>query len=91
MTIDELEEVLRRDFQLSEKEVDEIIEKILIFVTFVEPIEKIDAVRDDPDDNKILECAVTSNSEYIITYDKHLLDLKTFMGIKIVKPEEIIF
>lgn len=87
--LNEFSEVLQRDFEYNEKEVSEIIEKVMGFVTLVEPKEKLDIVKDDPDDNKVLECAIASNSEYILTYDKHLLNLKEFKGIKIVKPEEI--
>ncbi len=59
-------------------------------MTLVIPSEKVDIVKEDADDNKIIECALESNAEYIISYDKHLLDLKEYRGIKIVKPEEII-
>jgi predicted nucleic acid-binding protein len=41
-------------------------------------------------DNKILECAIESNSEYIISYYKHLLNLKEYQSIKILTPEEFL-
>jgi len=47
-------------------------------------------MKDDPDDNRVLECAIESSSDYIITYDGHLLKLKEYTGIKIIKPEEIL-
>lgn len=58
-------------------------------VLIVTPKIKVDAVKEDPDDNKIIECALESNAEYIISYDKHLLKLKEYQRIKIVRPEEI--
>ena len=33
----------------------------------VQPAVKLDVVKEDPDDNKILKCAVTAGSEYIVT------------------------
>ncbi|MBI5389261.1 hypothetical protein HZB01_02675 [Candidatus Woesearchaeota archaeon] len=45
-------------------------------------------VKEDPDDDMIIACAVASKSQFIITYDKHLLKLKEHKGIKIIKPEE---
>lgn len=87
--LDEFSEVLVRDFQYSLEESSAFIQIILSFVTIINPLEKINVIIQDPDDNAILECAVASNSEYIITYDKHLLELKEFRGIKIVKPEEM--
>ncbi|MEK6792395.1 MAG: putative toxin-antitoxin system toxin component, PIN family [Nanoarchaeota archaeon] len=88
--LDEFAEVLKRDFLYSEGDTKNIIEKSIQFLTLVIPSEKVDIVKEDADDNKIIECALESNAEYIISYDKHLLDLKEYRGIKIVKPEEII-
>ena len=86
--ISEYQEILKRDFDFSDAEVSEIMEKVLTFVTLVSPQTKIKAVKDDPDDDIILECALESESKYIITYDKHLLNLKEFRGIRIIRPEE---
>ncbi len=54
---------------------------------WVEPVEKINIIKDDPADNKILESAVAAHADLIITMDKkHLLKLKQFRGIGIVHP-----
>src|SRR3989338_1302236 len=87
--LDETAEVLERDFEYSKDEAENIIERILLFVKLIEPKQKIDAIKDDPDDNKVIECAVESSSDYIVTYDGHLLKLEEYKGIEIVKPEEI--
>ena len=87
----EFSKVLKRDFRYSPEEIIKIIEKIILFVSFIETTSKIDVVKEDIDDNKILECAIDSNSEYTLTYDKHLLKLKEFQGIKIIKPDELLF
>ena len=79
---------MRRDFDFLDEEVSEIMKKVLIFVTLVNPTIKIDVVKEDQDDNMIIECALESNSKYIITYDKHLLNLVEYQGIRIVRPEE---
>jgi putative PIN family toxin of toxin-antitoxin system len=54
----------------------------------VEPKEKIGVVKDDPEDNMFMEAAVAGDAEYIISQDKHLLKLKSYKRIKVVKPEE---
>ncbi len=56
----------------------------------LEPTEKLDIIKDDPDDNKFLECAFAASAEYIISGDEHLLSLKRFMDIKIVNPAEFV-
>src|SRR3989338_642895 len=86
--LSEYQEILKRDFDFSDTEVSEIMGKVLAFVTLVSPQTKIKAVKNDPDDDVIIECAFESESKYIITYDKHLLNLKEFRGIRIFKPEE---
>ena len=87
--LDETVEVLERDFEYSKSEAKNIIEKILLFAKLIEPNQKIDIIKDDSDDNKVIECAIESSSDYIVTYDRHLLKLKEYKGIKILKPEEI--
>lgn len=86
--LSEYQEILKRDFDFSDNEIAEILEKVLAFVTLVNPTIKVEVVKDDPDDNQIIECALESNSKYIITYDKHLLNLKECQGIRIIRPEE---
>ena len=53
---------------------------------FVDPDEEITAVEDDPDDDKFLEASVAENVDYIVSGDRHLLDLDSFRGIDIVEP-----
>ena len=86
--LDETAEVLERDFEYSTNEAKNIIGKILLFAKLIETKQKINVIKEDPDDNKIIECAIESSSDYIITYDKHLLKLKEYKGIKIITPEE---
>ena len=86
--LSEYQEILKRDFDFTDAEVSVIMEKVFAFVTLVSPQMKIKAVKDDPDDDVIIECALESESKYIITYDKHLLNLKEFRGIRIIRPEE---
>ena len=51
----------------------------------VEPKLTLDVVKADPDDNRIVECAVESGSEKIITHDNDLLQMKEYEGIEIMK------
>jgi uncharacterized protein len=44
----------------------------------------------DADDNKFLETAVIGNAEYIISGDKDLLTIKSYDGIKILKPSDFL-
>lgn len=87
----EFTKVLERDFKYNKKEISLIIQQIIMFLKLAEPIEKLEIVKEYPDDNKIIECAIASGSDYIITYDKkHLLKIKEYRGIKLITPEEML-
>lgn len=47
-------------------------------------------IKDDPEDNKFLDAAVAGKADYIISGDKHLLNLRKFKGIRIVSPAEFL-
>ncbi|TET15038.1 MAG: putative toxin-antitoxin system toxin component, PIN family [Actinobacteria bacterium] len=51
---------------------------------------KIALVKNDPDDNKFIECAVTNKADYIISGDNHLLSLREYENIKILSPKEFL-
>jgi putative PIN family toxin of toxin-antitoxin system len=73
-------------FHMDEEEVQQEVEMIRYFAEFVDPDESIQAVEDDPDDDKFLEAAVAGNVDYVVSGDSHLLDLDSFRGIDIVDP-----
>lgn len=59
-------------------------------VTILRPQQKVDVLTErDPDDNKILECALEAKADLIITADRDLLSLKEFDGIKIMHPTSV--
>ena len=45
---------------------------------------------EDPDDDRILECAVAAESEFIVSEDKDLLRLGKFGGARIVSGRDFI-
>jgi len=70
--------------------VNDAVLEILEHSNLVDPKRKFDLIKDDPDDNKLLECAFEGKAEFIISKDKHLLKIKEFEGIKIVSPEQFL-
>lgn len=65
-------------------------ERIKDFTDKVTPTERLDVLKEDPTDDRILECAVAGKSEYLVTRDNHLLKLKNFGPTKIVKVAEFL-
>jgi len=87
--LDEVRRKLVERFGIPLTEVNRFIERLEQIATVVKPKEKIDAVKDDPDDNIILECGVAVHAQLIISADKHLLKLNPFRGIGIAHPKEL--
>jgi predicted nucleic acid-binding protein len=56
----------------------------------VEPSNKLEVVKDDSDDNPILECAEAAGSAYIVTGDQDLLRLKQFGAARIITVMEML-
>ena len=87
--LDELEDVIsRKKFGFSEDKIGTVIEAILSFSEVVNPKIKLDVIEADPDDNKILECAVACGAKYVVSGDAHLLGLGEYDGIGILNPRE---
>ena len=88
-TLTEFRETLLKypeKFHMDEADVQHEVETVRYFAEFVEPDESITAVDDDPDDDKFLEAGVAGSVDYIVSGDRHLLDLGSFRGIEIVDP-----
>ena len=81
-----------RDFKIQmETEEIEWWEDVILERSFmVIPKKKVNIVEKDPDDNKFIETALEGKVDYIVTQDKHLLNIEEFEGIKIVTPEEFL-
>jgi len=45
----------------------------------------------DPSDDMFLRCAVAAGAKYIISGDRHLLQLKSYKRIKILSPAEFLY
>jgi len=89
--IEEIREVLNRPkFGFDNGNALMVVEELHSLCTIVKPVKSINFIIDDPDDNKILECAVAAKAEIIISGDSHLLSVGSYKGIKILSPRQFI-
>ena len=93
--IKEISEVLAREKFMRRIEelkttTEELIESLFGIMEIVHPKAPLSVVKNDPDDNKVLECAVAADAEYVITGDPHLLKLKRFQSVSILTPRNFI-
>jgi len=68
------------------EKVSEVLEK----GTKVSPRKQLRVVKDDPEDDKLLECAQEGKADYLVTNDHHLLEIGEFKSTKIIRPTEFL-
>jgi hypothetical protein len=56
----------------------------------INPSVQLDVVKEDPPDNRVLECAVSSGADYVVTGDKDLLRLGRYDSIGIINPSDFL-
>ena len=89
--IKELEDVLcGRKFAYPPEISRTIVRELEAVSELVFPTRKIAAVKADPYDNLILECAVEAGVDYVVSGDNHLLELKRFEDIPILSPAQFL-
>ncbi len=86
----ELSEKLDRKFHWNKGQIITTVKFISKTVSLVFPKQKLDVIKMDKSDNKIIEAAVTADSDFIVTGDNHLLKVKRFNDIKIVSPAQFL-
>lgn len=69
---------------------ESLINNLLKAAEFVKTKKKLDIIKEDPEDNKVLECALSGKADYIVTGNEHLLKLHKFNNIKILTPIEFL-
>lgn len=86
----ELSEKLSGKFHWDKGQIITTIKIISNSVTLVSPKQKLDVIKADKSDNKIIEAAVAADADFIITGDKHLLGMKRYKEIKTVSPAQFL-
>ncbi len=81
---------LREKFLWDDDKITAVLKHISKVATVIKPIKNLNILSDAPD-NRILECAITAEVHLIITGDKHLLDMKEYKGIDIVRLADFLY
>ena len=93
--IEELSDVLprqrlRRKHNLTDTEIAGFVQLLLQYAVIVEGEVEVKVVEDDPDDNMILACALEAGANYIVSGDRHLLNIGEYQGIAIIRSSEFL-
>ncbi|MEK6590648.1 MAG: putative toxin-antitoxin system toxin component, PIN family [Nitrospinota bacterium] len=90
--LDEYVDVLYRIGMKNESEIKELLSLFskgfnLLFTT---KTPKINIVKNDPDDDKFIECAAALKANAVITGDKKVLSIKEYTGIRIIASQQFL-
>lgn len=90
----ELERVLgytkvRRAIRKTDEDIDQFLRDVSSLASHVLTAQELHILADELD-NRVLEAAVAGGAGYIVTGDKHLLDLQGYEGIEIVTPTRFV-
>lgn len=75
--------VLQTKFDWAEDKAREAVQEISQVATVLRPRLTLHILKDEPD-NRILECAMAAQAEYLVTGDCHLLALEHHAGITMI-------
>lgn len=89
--LDELKNTLKRKFQYAENEAEDVIKELRRIATVISPVHSINNICAKESDHRVLECAVSSGVNFLVSGDKkHLLNLKKYENIEILPPAEFL-
>lgn len=85
----EVSPILDSKFEWSRDDIADVIRTVGRVSELVKPNKKLRVVEDDAD-NRILECAAEGKADFVVSGDRHLLTLKKFLGIPILRAAEFL-
>jgi putative PIN family toxin of toxin-antitoxin system len=88
--LEELRRVLRKKLGFEEEAAEAVLEAVAEHSELVNPKQTLHVIREDPEDDRVLECAVEGRADAIVTGERHLLQLKEYRGVAILKPREFL-
>ncbi|MGA2876207.1 MAG: putative toxin-antitoxin system toxin component, PIN family [Nitrososphaerales archaeon] len=77
-------------FEFSDKQKVGFKSLLSSVASFVETATELDIIKEDPTDNRILECAMVADVDFIVSGDEHLLSIKKFGRIEILTASEFL-
>jgi putative PIN family toxin of toxin-antitoxin system len=77
---------VRKYIKASDEDLELWVASLELIAQPVEGSLRVNAVAEDPDDNKYIEAAVEGLALFIVSGDRHLLSLKSYQDIRIVTP-----
>lgn len=81
---------IQKYLKYTKKDIGGLMDNLVQVSEVVEGKLEIEVIKEDPDDNQYLTAAVEGQANYIVSRDKHLLDLEVYQGIQIIMARKFL-
>ena len=81
---------IRKRYPYSDKDVHDFIESLKEVAHVVSNCPQVNVIKEDPDDNIVIACALKASADLIVSKDHHLRELGSYKGIRIVSSDEFL-
>ena len=93
--LQEVERVLNypkitKKYHLNKEKITDFLKGLSTFSEVCSPRKKILIIKKDLEDNKFIEAAVVTRADFIISGDRHLLELGEYQGTEIITAKEFL-
>lgn len=89
--LSEIDRILRKKLKMIDWKTEVILNAIGSISKLVFPNFKLAIIEKHDTDNRIIECALEGNADFIVSGDRrHILPIGEYCGIKILSPDEFL-
>jgi putative PIN family toxin of toxin-antitoxin system len=85
--INEVLSVLSSKFERDREALSHVAVTLTEIAELVKPSKRIKIFKDEPD-NRIVECAISGEADFLVTGDKEMIQLREYKGVKIIRLKE---
>ena len=81
---------LRKEIDCTDEEIEVRVAAVGVLADLADGEINVEAVKEDPDDDKYVAAALLGRADFVVSGDHHLLDLGEYQGVRIVKPRQFL-
>jgi putative PIN family toxin of toxin-antitoxin system len=81
---------IAKKYNLRNSDLETLFDLLEHDAVMVPGLVKVDIIKEDPEDNFILACAIEGKADYLVSGDRHLLKLQQYEGTRIVTAAEFL-
>jgi uncharacterized protein len=81
---------MQRQCNVPAEDIEQLLHQLRYNSVYVDVIPHVDVVKDDPSDNVLLATAAATNSDFVISNDRHLLMVWGYENVEVLRPAEFI-